>query len=100
MHRGDRVRSVHQQPRRPQRVGQVVTARLKLGGQAAIADQHGIADQFHNATVGWSAGGRAAAGSATRGPRWGYDRDTPETRIARLGEWGAVGLYVSFRREA
>ncbi len=43
MHRGDLVRGIRQQPRRPQRVGQVVAARLEFGGQATVADQHGMA---------------------------------------------------------
>ncbi|OCB34590.1 hypothetical protein A9X02_22465 [Mycobacterium malmoense] len=50
----DLVGVVRQEPGRPQRVGQVVTARLELGGQTAIVDQDRLADrsQFHPATVG------------------------------------------------
>ena len=42
MHRGDLLRRVYQQPRRPQRIGQIVAARLEFGRQAAVGDQHGI----------------------------------------------------------
>ncbi len=83
VHRDDLPRRVGEQPGRPQRVGEAVTARLEFGGQAAIADQHGFTGSRETDSQSHPAHCRVVAAHQ---PRSDNDRDTPKTRIARLGE--------------
>ena len=84
VHGQDLVGPVEEQPRRPQRIGQVVAARFQRAGHAAIADQHRAAragkghdrDDTTPAAEAWpswwspGAGGRYRHLPADRGSAW------------------------------
>ena len=71
VHRDDVLGRIHQQPGRPQVVGQIVTAGLQFGGQAAVSDQHGILkfEHHHGVTLRALAGCGDNSGD-TPGARW------------------------------
>ena len=81
------VGCVNEQPRRPERIREIVAAGLQFGGQAAVTDQHGIVGQceYHGVTL------RPVVRAASRSDNGG---DTPRTQSCVPGGDGGVRRYV------